>query len=121
MKHAIGMVTIRRIDRVRKQCEDLGFALTSNPHNHSWDEITLVPATDALPVYSRDAQIFIGDLDSVEAFVRGIAWSRDYDSSHLRISTDKKRQQAEQDYRNRILVKTMKTGRKIKDPLRELK
>ena len=120
MKSVVGMAIIKRIDRVREQCNDLGFQLTNNLHNHVWDEITLVPAGDALPIYSREAHIFSGDLDAVEAFLRGITWARDYDGSHLKISSTKKRQQAEQDYRNRILVKTMKTGKQITDPLREL-
>lgn len=121
MSNAIGMSVIQRIDRLRDRCMELGFEITSCQHSQGWDQIALVPRDDALPIYNRTAQIFAGDLSAVEAFIRGATWARDYDGDHLRISNSQRREAAEQKWRNRILAKTLATGEKVIDPLRELK
>ena len=101
----IGMEAIRRIDRVRKQAKDLGFEFHTSRygHNEGTDYISLRPAehepftAQPLPIYTRDADIFTGDLNDIERFLSGIIWARQYDEM-LKLSDHKKRRGAEQRY-----------------------
>jgi elongation factor P--beta-lysine ligase len=60
-----------------------------------------------LPVYARDAQVFVGTIEQLEVWLRGVEWARQYDML-LRVSDDKKRKRKEQDERNRQLVQRLK-------------
>ena len=68
--------------------------------------------TDALPIYSRDAELFVGSLERLEDWLAGVKWARDYDML-LRLSDDKKRDTAEQKERNRQLMRTLKEGKRV--------
>lgn len=100
-----GYNLISQVDRLRKLAQDLGFELRPC----RWGDgnlVALVPADQAWPLYSRNTDLFTGTLDQVEAWMRGIQSSRNYDQM-LKISTDKKRQRAEQDWRNTVLSKIL--------------
>lgn len=85
MKHSavnIGMKMIERIDRVRERADQLGFALGKAPiasYDHDTDLISLYPKGDCLPVYSRDACLFTGNLNELERWLDGLDWARAYD------------------------------------------
>lgn len=85
MKHvgvAVGMDMIGRIDHVRELADHYGFKLGKAPYSNfgdSIDNITLYPKDEHLPVYSRDACLFTGNLSEVETFFDGIRWARNYD------------------------------------------
>lgn len=102
---------ILKIQRLEKEASELGFRL-GNPKNgyhiNEWGDLVAVfPKDDKLPVYAREAELFIGTLEELETWMRGIEWARQYDML-LRLSDDKKRNRKEQDELNRQLVKRLK-------------
>ena len=75
--------------------------------------MSLIPKdADALPIYSRDAELFVGSIERLEDWLAGVKWARDYDMM-CRISTDEKRTAAEQKERNRQLMRTLKEGKRV--------
>jgi hypothetical protein len=109
-----GWNTIQRIRRVEEQVDRLGFKLAKSKHSDWSDDhgaLSLVPKDpDALPIYTRDAELFVGTVERLEDWLAGIQWARDYDMM-LKLSDDKKRSRKEQDVRNRQLMQTLKTGK----------
>jgi len=92
-----GYYTYNRWKRIEESAEKLGFRL-GNP-KHGWnhdnqDLVALFPADNALPIYSRDADIFTGTFHEVEVWLDGWSRARVYDQM-LGLSTDKKRARAE--------------------------
>jgi hypothetical protein len=73
--------------------------------------IKIVPRDDELPVYSRDASIFVGTIEEAMCWARGVNWARQYDEM-IKISSDKTREKSEQKERNRQLMHAIETGRK---------
>ena len=68
----------------------------------------LIPLdADALPVYSRDVELFVGNLDQIEIWLRGVEWARNY-YRLINATTDKVIQRKEQDLRNKNLIKLLK-------------
>ena len=67
---------------------------------------------EALPIYSRDAELFVGSIERLEDWLAGVKWARDYDMM-LRLSDDKKRNGAEQKQRNRNLMQSIKQSKMI--------
>jgi len=109
-----GWNTIQRIRRVEEQVDRLGFKLAKSKHSDWSDDhgaLSLVPKDpDALPIYTRDAELFVGTVERLEDWLAGIQWARDYDMM-LKLSDDKKRSRKEQDVRNRQLLQTLETGK----------
>ena len=92
-----GYYTFNRWKRIEESAEKLGFRL-GNPR-HGWsgsdhDLVSLFPAEDALPIYSRDADVFTGTFHDVEVWLDGWSRAQAYDQM-LGLSTDKKRAAAE--------------------------
>ena len=56
--------------------------------------VALYPNDEALPVFSRDADIYTGTFGQVEVFLAGWARAQQYDML-LRLSDDKKRKKYE--------------------------
>lgn len=104
---SVGFYTIQKLRRVEEQCAQIGLRMTKAKYSNS-DVIALVPINDdALPVYSRDAELFIGTLDDIEVWLRGVEWARNY-YRLLRATSDKVVERKEQDERNRRLVEKLK-------------
>jgi hypothetical protein len=111
-----GWNTIQRIKRIEEQISHLGFKFSKSKHS-DWTEdhgaLSLVPYdADALPIYSRDAELFVGSLERLEDWLAGVRWAREYDTM-LRLSDDNKRARAEQTERNRKLMRTIKEGKSV--------
>ena len=111
-----GWNTIQRIKRIEQLIDELGFKFSKSKHT-DWSEdhgaLSLVPKDhDALPIYSRDAELFVGSLERLEDWLAGVKWARDYDMM-LRISDDKKRNGAEQKQRNRNLMQSIKESKMV--------
>lgn len=111
-----GWNTIQRIKRVEEQVDKLGFKFSKSKHS-DWTEdhgaLSLVPKDhEALPIYTRDAELFVGSLERLEDWLAGVRWAREYDML-LRLSDEKKRGAAEQKERNRQLMRTLKEGRRV--------
>jgi len=110
----IGWNTIERIRRIKNQIDELGFKFSKSKHGDFTDDhgaLSLVPKdADALPIYNRDAELFVGSLERLEDWLAGVRWARDYDGI-CRISSDKTRAAAEQKERNRQLMQILKEGK----------
>lgn len=111
-----GWNTIQRIRRIEAQVDKLGFKF-KQPKHGDWERqeqsLSLVPKdTDALPIYSRDAELYIGTLEQLETWLHGLEWARNYDMM-LNLSNDDKRAKAEQKERNRLLMRTLKEGKRV--------
>jgi len=109
-----GWNTIQRIKRVEQAVDELGFKFNKSKHS-DWTEdhgaLSLVPKDqDALPIYSRDAELFVGSLERLEDWLAGVKWARDYDMM-LRLSNDTKRARKEQDERNKKLLTSIKESK----------
>jgi hypothetical protein len=109
-----GWNTIERIRRIEKAVDELGFKFSSSK-NSAWSEdqgsLSLKPKdSDSLPIYNRDAELFVGSLEGLETWLHGVRWAREYDMM-LRLSDEKKRTAAEQKERNRQLLKILKENK----------
>ena len=111
-----GWETIQRIKRVEQLIDELGFKFAKSKHSEWTDNhgaLSLKPKDpDALPIYSRDAELFIGTVERLEDWLAGVRWAREYDSM-LKLSDEKKRTKSEQKERNRQLMRTLKEGKRI--------
>ena len=107
-----GFGDIQKIRRLEKEANELGF-MFANPkngfyHNNFGDVVALIPKDkDSAPIYSRDAEVFIGTLEELSVWLRGVEWARQYDML-LKVSDDKKRERKEQDERNKQMVRRLK-------------
>ena len=111
-----GWNTIQRIKRVEQAVDEIGFKFSKSKHS-DWTEdhgaLSLVPKDpDALPIYSRDAELFVGSLERLEDWLAGVRWAREYDMM-LKLGDNEKRAKAEQRERNRQLMRTLKEGKRV--------
>jgi hypothetical protein len=111
-----GWETIQQIKRVELAVDLLGFKFAKSKHTEWTDNhgaLSLKPKDpDALPIYSRDAELFVGTVERLEDWLAGVKWARDYDMM-LKLSDEKKRTAAEQRERNRQLLRTLKQGQRV--------
>ena len=93
-----GYNTYTRWQRFEERAKKFGFRI-GNP-KHGWresgvpDMLALYPDGDRLPIYSRDAELFIGTFHDAENWLAGWERALAYDDM-LRLTTDKKRAAAE--------------------------
>jgi hypothetical protein len=103
-----GWNTIQQIRRVEERVDQLGFRFAKSRHSDWSDDhgaLSLVPKDpDALPIYTRDAELFVGSIERLEAWLAGVQWARDYDMM-LKLGDDKKRTKAEERERERIALR----------------
>ena len=111
-----GWNTIERIRRIEEAVDKLGFKFSKSKHSDWSDDhgaLSLVPKDhEALPIYSRDAELFVGSLERLEDWLAGVRWAREYDMM-LRLSNDTKRARREQDERNKNLLNSIKEGKLV--------
>jgi len=111
-----GWNTIEKIRRIEQQIDALGFKFAKSKHS-DWSEdhgaLSIVPKdADSLPIYNRDAELFVGSVERLEDWLAGVRWAREYDMM-LRISDEKKRAAGEQKELNRQLMRTLKEGKRV--------
>lgn len=101
-----GYSTYTRWQRTEAQAKSLGFRIGNPKHGH-WsisdpgtDQVALYPDNEALPVFSRDTEIFAGTFSQVDVFLAGWIRAQQYDMV-LRLSDDKKRKTYEDKERAR--------------------
>jgi len=108
-----GWYTVEKIKNIERSVDNLGLKFAKTLLFDNQNVIGLVPKDhEALPIYSRDAEVYHGSLESVEYWLQGVEWARDYDRM-IKISTDEKRAAAEQRERNQQLMRTLKEGKLI--------
>ena len=114
-----GWNTIQEVRKIEEQVTSLGFKFGSPKHAGHWsdpghqDMVSLVPADECLPMYSRDAEIFTGTLAQIRTWLQGVLWARAYDCMTIDRKMDDKRMNAEQKERNRQLMRTLKEGKRV--------
>ena len=110
-----GYHTVLRMRRMEEEVAKLGFMFAYPKHrfNDEQDMVALKPVdSDAVPIYSRDAEIFCGTLEQLEVWLRGVEWARNYDML-LRVSDEKRRARKEQDARNRLMIQRLKNEKVV--------
>jgi hypothetical protein len=60
-----------------------------------------------LPIYARDAELFVGNLDELGKWLQGIQWMHDY-YVMLKLVDEKKVQKKEDDVRHEQLVRKLR-------------
>lgn len=109
-----GYNLVRRIHSLEEQCRELGLMMChsrSDYMNQFGDVVAVKPMDqDSLPVYSRDAELFVGTLDALENWIKGIGWARKYDTMLFGAGHNDKRQRKEQDARNKHLMSVIKNS-----------
>lgn len=106
-----GYRQIQKLRHIEKEIDELGFKFSNPKHGYNstfGDMVALVPKdTESVPIYARDAELFVGTIEELEVWLRGVEWARRYDHM-LGLSNEKKRVRKEQDERNRQLVRILK-------------
>lgn len=108
-----GYNLIRKIRYLEEECDKLGFKITSTKDyvNIYGDVVALKPKADCLPIYSRDAELFVGSIEDLDRWIQGFHFARKYDSMVMGKAHDARRDRREQDYRNERLLKQIETGK----------
>lgn len=101
-----GFDIIDRIHRLEHNLALMGMKL-ARPKHHTTDLVAVLPKDENLPIYCRDAELFIGSLEETEVWLMGFRKSREY-YQMLGLVTDYKVRRKEQDYRNRELLAAIK-------------
>ena len=107
-----GYGTYLRFQRIEEQAKMLGFRL-AHPKNGFYnsdeygDLVSLYADGEALPIYSRDADLFTGTFNQVEMFLTGWAKAQQYDMM-LRLTDDKRRKAYEAKERERQRIVRLK-------------
>ena len=104
-----GINLIRRLESLREKCCELGFKIVASKHytRDHHDVVALIPRDDELPIYSRDAELWVGTLEDLEIWIRGFEWARDYDRM-LKACDAKRRASKEELYRQYRLLQILK-------------
>ena len=107
-----GYQAVLELRRLEAAVDKLGFMLCDPKTGWGGDDfnnlVGIKPKdADALPIYSRDAEIFRGTLEQLQVWVRGVLWAREYDSM-LKVSDEKKRALKEDQERSRQLIAKLK-------------
>jgi hypothetical protein len=105
-----GYNTVLKLRNFEAKIETMGFRMAYPKYGHrEYDAIALYPKDEAaLPVYRKDAELFIGTIEQAEDWIAGIEWARQYDM-FLGVSNEKRRARKEQDRRNANLLNTLKS------------
>lgn len=106
-----GYNDLLRFKRIEQEATELGFRL-GNPKNghyrNEWgDLLSAYPLDDKFPMYSRDAELFTGTLETFVVWMQGIRWARQYDEL-MKVTTPAKRERKEQDELNKQMVARLK-------------
>jgi hypothetical protein len=114
-----GYNTVLKVRRLEQEIEALGFRWGNSKHG-AWgnreygDVIALYPKDDeALPIYSRDAELFVGTIEELEVWLLGFKKAREYDRLIFGGKHDEKRERREQIERNRQLMQTIKQSTQV--------
>ena len=105
-----GYVLIRKIKSLEEQLHSLGMRWGYDKHGIGQefnDFVAVFPKDEELPLYARDAQLFVGTLADLERWLQGIRWAREYDVM-LKVTNEKKRARKEQDTRNKHTMQRIK-------------
>jgi len=118
-----GYHTILRFRRIEETVDKMGFRMGNPKHGGYRDEygdtVALFPKDDAFPIYSRDAEMFVGTLEEMEVWLRGFQKAQEYHRMLIGRNFEKKVERFEQDYRNRELMKKIKQAGEMPEEVME--
>jgi len=105
-----GWNQIQQVRKLEERADKLGLKFTAYKHDDRYGEnVVLIPKDrDALPIYTRDADVFVGTLEGAAYWMQGVEWAREYDRMVIDRKMDAKRARKEQDERNLQLMKMLK-------------
>ena len=105
-----GWNQIQQVRKLEERADKLDLKFAPYKHDDSFGaNVALIPKdSEVLPIYCRDAQLFVGTLEGAASWMQGVMWARDYDSMVIDKKLDDKRKRKEQDERNKQLVKILK-------------
>lgn len=107
-----GYQTILNLHRLEERVDRLGMRMGLPRHGNYQQEfgdlVALMPKDDSLPIYSRDAELFIGTLEQMEHWLNGWEKMRQYHRMLMGNKFDAKIERLEQDYKNEVLMKQIK-------------
>jgi hypothetical protein len=83
----------------------MGHPKHGNYRQEFGDLVSLFPKDQEFPIYSRDAEIYIGTLEGMEIWLNGFEKAREYDRMLLGKTHETRRERKEQDYRNEQLMR----------------
>jgi hypothetical protein len=108
----IGFQTVIDCRLTEEKANSLGFRFGySKRGGNASSTIGLFPASECMPTYGRNAELFSGNLDQVKAFLSGIEVNLVYLKS-LGVVTDAKIKKKEQEVRNHQLNEILKGDKK---------
>jgi hypothetical protein len=114
-----GYQTILRIRRLEEEVDKLGLRMGNSKHGNYRQEfgdvIALFPKDDAYPIYSRDAELFVGTLEEMEVWLRGFQKASEYHRMLIGRNFEDRVRRKEQDYRNQQLLKQIAEAGKEKE------
>ena len=103
-----GYHTILFIRRLEEEADKLGFRMGHSKHGNYRQEfgdvVALFPKEDAFPIYSRDAEMFVGTINEMEVWLRGWQKAAEYHRMLIGRNFEEKVKRKEQDYRNQQLL-----------------
>jgi hypothetical protein len=105
-----GYNTILKIRQLEQRLDQLGMMMcqASQYYRDFGDMVAVQPRdSDSLPIYSRDAELFVGTLEALEYWIQGIEWARKYDTMLFGRRHSSNRERREQQHRNEQLVSTL--------------
>jgi len=109
-----GYHTILRIRKLEEEVDKMGFRMGNPKHGNYRQEfgdvVALMPKEDSFPIYSRDAEMFIGTLEEMEVWLRGFQKAQEYHRMLMGRSFEERVKRKEQDYRNEQLMRQIKTA-----------
>ena len=116
MTHNIGWRVLKSLEQLQLDAHRNGFKLSGPRHGgyRDADVFALSPRDDELPIYSRDTELFIGNLDDCTAWLRGFAFAKGY-MSMIRACDRKRLDKYEQNYRNDKLVSILQNSGTAKE------
>ena len=104
----IGWATADKFMRFRDRAREFGLDVAKPKHNYAnQDVFALIPYQDKLPLFSRDAEVFIGNLTEAENWLAGMEWARNYHFM-IKATNQKKIDRCEQNIRNDFLLMELK-------------
>ncbi len=108
---------IQKLETLQFRLKKLGYVMSQSKYSNGSYAIGIYPLNDQLPIYCRDAELFSGDTNSIEAWIRGIEHRNDY-LYMLKATNDKKVKALEEKYVKSRIQKGMLE--KIKNPDKKL-
>jgi hypothetical protein len=107
-----GYNLILKVRRLEEKLDSMGFMMCHSRHSYDrefGDVVAIKPKpNDSLPIYARDAELFVGTIDDLDRWLQGVCWARDYDRMLFGKNHDKARDKKEEQYRHSRFVAELK-------------